>query len=199
MCRTPAAACYGAVVASLRRWWQRESRPGRRGLWLIHFDHHSSHWANSLRSGKSPSFIGKSFTGWWFGTFFIFPYIGNHHPNWLIFFRGVAQPPTSLFLWAIFNSYVSFPEGNHWVKSGKVQKSSSQILLSGEFQGISFLFLFGGYYVYSSEVFGFDVFFFSGHRFDGCCWGCELKHLPNTSELVSWAWFCACELAWIIA
>jgi len=28
-------------------------------------------------------------TGWWFGTFFIFPYIGNDHPNWLIFFRGV--------------------------------------------------------------------------------------------------------------
>jgi hypothetical protein len=20
-------------------------------------------------------------TGWWFGTFFIFPYIGNNHPN----------------------------------------------------------------------------------------------------------------------
>ena len=30
-----------------------------------------------------------TFTGWWFGTFFIFPYIGNNHPNWLIFFRGV--------------------------------------------------------------------------------------------------------------
>ena len=28
-------------------------------------------------------------TGWWFGTCFIFPYIGNNHPNWLIFFRGV--------------------------------------------------------------------------------------------------------------
>ena len=26
---------------------------------------------------------------WWFGTFFIFPYIGNNHPNGLIFFRGV--------------------------------------------------------------------------------------------------------------
>ena len=25
----------------------------------------------------------------WFGTFFIFPYIWNNHPNWLIFFRGV--------------------------------------------------------------------------------------------------------------
>ena len=30
-----------------------------------------------------------SLAGWWFGTFFIFPYIGNNHPNWLIFFRGV--------------------------------------------------------------------------------------------------------------
>ena len=28
------------------------------------------------------------FTGWWFGTFFIFPYIDYNHPNWLIFFRG---------------------------------------------------------------------------------------------------------------
>ena len=27
--------------------------------------------------------------GWWFGTFFIFPYIWNNHPSWLIFFRGV--------------------------------------------------------------------------------------------------------------
>ena len=30
-------------------------------------------------------------SGWWFGTFFIFPYIGNNHPNWLIFFRGVES------------------------------------------------------------------------------------------------------------
>ena len=28
-------------------------------------------------------------TGSWLGTFFIFPYIGNNHPNWQIFFRGV--------------------------------------------------------------------------------------------------------------
>ena len=28
--------------------------------------------------------------GWWFGTFFIFPYIGNNNPNWpFIFFREV--------------------------------------------------------------------------------------------------------------
>ena len=27
-----------------------------------------------------------STSGWWFGTFFIFPYIGNNHPNWLSYF-----------------------------------------------------------------------------------------------------------------
>ena len=32
---------------------------------------------------------GIWYPGWWFGTIFIFPYIGNNHPNWLIFFRGV--------------------------------------------------------------------------------------------------------------
>jgi hypothetical protein len=32
---------------------------------------------------------------WWFGTCFMFPYIGNNHPNWF-FFRGVGIPPTSI-------------------------------------------------------------------------------------------------------
>ena len=37
-------------------------------------------------------------TGWWFGTFSIFPYIGNViiPIDEIIFFRGVAQPPTSV-------------------------------------------------------------------------------------------------------
>ena len=37
------------------------------------------------------------------GLFFIFQYTGNNHPNWLIFFRGVGQPPTRFgsfgFVW----------------------------------------------------------------------------------------------------
>ena len=37
-------------------------------------------------------------SGWWFGTFFIFPYIGNNHPNWLIFFRGVQTTNQLLFI-----------------------------------------------------------------------------------------------------
>ena len=36
--------------------------------------------------------------GWWFGTFFIFPYIGNViiPIDFHIFQRGRAQPPTSI-------------------------------------------------------------------------------------------------------
>ena len=42
---------------------------------------------------------GSAFlSGWWFGTFF--PCIGNSNPNWLIFFRGVGQPPTSYCWWS---------------------------------------------------------------------------------------------------
>ena len=33
-------------------------------------------------------------SGWWFGTFFIFPYIGNNHPNWLSYFSEGLKPPT---------------------------------------------------------------------------------------------------------
>ena len=42
-------------------------------------------------------------TGWWFGTFYIFPYIGNNHPNWLSYFSEGFKPPTSYtwLLWAV--------------------------------------------------------------------------------------------------
>ena len=47
---------------------------------------------------QSPVFIFPSGDDWgWVvvtGTCFIFQYIWNNHPNWLIFFRGVGQPPT---------------------------------------------------------------------------------------------------------
>ena len=50
---------------------------------------------NNLSHLKGGGHVGKWWSGW-FGTFF--PYIGNNHPNWLIFFRGVAIPPTRMFL-----------------------------------------------------------------------------------------------------
>jgi hypothetical protein len=43
----------------------------------------------------------KYWSGWWFGTWLLWlsVYWECHHPNWLIFFRGVGQPPTIFFLW----------------------------------------------------------------------------------------------------
>ena len=41
--------------------------------------------------------------GWWFGTSFIFPYIGNNHPNWLIFLEWdetTNQIPSSSENWS---------------------------------------------------------------------------------------------------
>ena len=53
--------------------------------------------------GKGRPYLKASFfsfrryrrTGWWFGTFSIFPYIGNNHPNWLSYFSEGFKPPTS--------------------------------------------------------------------------------------------------------
>ena len=63
------------------------------GLAHVALEHVTScdHWPNkrwwSMVSGcREWCYL---IAGWWFGTFFIFPYIGNNHPNWLIFFRGV--------------------------------------------------------------------------------------------------------------
>ena len=45
---------------------------------------------NTIQSSELDGvFHEQATTAWWFGTFFIFPYIGNSNPTWLIFFRGV--------------------------------------------------------------------------------------------------------------
>ena len=54
-------------------------------------------WSICLRHAKA--LITSS--GWWFGTFFIFRYIGNNHPNWLSYFSEGFKPPTSpSFSWS---------------------------------------------------------------------------------------------------
>jgi hypothetical protein len=47
------------------------------------------------------------YSGWWFGTFFIFPYIGNN-PNWLIFFRGVETTNQYLIAYTRMSIMVLF-------------------------------------------------------------------------------------------
>ena len=58
-------------------WWNPWEKQGR----II-----ENHWIRTVHAWE---IHGQSCSGWWFGTFFIFPYIGNNHPNWLIFFRWV--------------------------------------------------------------------------------------------------------------
>ena len=77
-------SCFVAVYPSLGTpFWKWE----RRGNWG---------WPFPLKTWKV-----SRITGWWVGNFFMFPYIGNHNPNWLIFFRGVEttnQNNIKLFL-----------------------------------------------------------------------------------------------------
>ena len=60
----------------------------------------------SDRAGKCPNFTTASiYAGWWFGTCFIFPYIGNNHPNWLtnIFQRGWNHQPVYIYMYIIWD------------------------------------------------------------------------------------------------
>ena len=64
-------------------------------VWLSIFIPHP--WTNHVGLARWEDHRTKS--DWWFGTFYVFPYIGNDHPNWLIFFRGVE---TTNQKWCIF-------------------------------------------------------------------------------------------------
>ena len=50
------------------------------GGWVVQHEGPQNH-PNEIKPG--------TLSGWWFGTFFIFPYSGNNHPDLLIFFIGV--------------------------------------------------------------------------------------------------------------
>ena len=56
---------------------------------------------NGKRVNKNPARVMEYrlyFTGWWFGTFFIFPSSWEEFSQLtFIFFRGVVLPPTSLY------------------------------------------------------------------------------------------------------
>ena len=52
-------------------------------------------WAYNRDHVLIMAHVRSRVSGWWFGTFFIFPDIGNNHPNWLIFFSEGLKPPTS--------------------------------------------------------------------------------------------------------
>ena len=51
--------------------------------------YHMAHSLIALQIGAWNIYIYYIPTGWWFGTCFIFPYIGDNPSHWLIFFRWV--------------------------------------------------------------------------------------------------------------
>ena len=67
--------------------------------------------------------------------FFIFPYIGNNHPNWLIFFRGVAQPPTRFCIYFLIltsqglDSDDHLRQGQRWWPQHRMTSTDEQIWL----------------------------------------------------------------------
>ena len=72
---------FGSWLIILRFFWCVTSVVSN--IWYFNisdYDHADNAYLNSLI---------HSISGWWFGTFFIFTYIGNNNPNWLIFFTGV--------------------------------------------------------------------------------------------------------------
>ena len=96
------------------------------------FDHNQ--WVAPKRPRKDKSnhkILGNDYrflhplSGWWFGTCFIFPYIGNSHANWLIFFRGV-ETTNQLCMWQ-----KTFPLlcGNHCPMGSGVPRLALQGLL----------------------------------------------------------------------
>ena len=56
----------------------------------------------------------KNYAGWWFGSFFIFPYIGKNSSQLTnIFFRGVGIPPTSMFSMYLYDVWRWSPTTRH--------------------------------------------------------------------------------------
>jgi len=73
------------LCRSLLCWLYHWVGASHQNLKMDLFEHSIPQTASQAYHGSKTS----NTTGWWFGTCFIFPYIGNSNPNWLIFFKMV--------------------------------------------------------------------------------------------------------------
>ena len=124
--------CFLEILAShvYGFWWCTiENGPFSTALCVITWVFCCSH---QQERQESYWYFIRYFTGWWFGTFFIFPYIGNNHPNWLIFFnifqRGWNHQPVCQNLSFFFLNEVA-QVGSGWcswdIRETKVWSSGS--------------------------------------------------------------------------
>ena len=84
---------------------------------LVSHDAQNFHWTNRLFWGCKRGHSGicdqtPTLSGWWFGTFFVFPYIGKFiiPIDEFIFFRGVGIPPTRYHFGTLFNMLFCFTQ-----------------------------------------------------------------------------------------
>ena len=68
-------------------WWLQLIHVDQQHTWMT--PGHQLFWFQLLYNGTSglTHCHMKCCSGWWFGTFYIFSYIGNNNTNWPIFFR----------------------------------------------------------------------------------------------------------------
>ena len=88
-----------APAGGARRWRCCGSaapwKPWNEGAWWWCLGHCGD---GPLRSRNTGADWIKTMTGWWFGIFSMFQYIGNGHPNWLYVLEGL-KPPTRWWIW----------------------------------------------------------------------------------------------------
>ena len=78
----------------------------------VYFDHGTDRYrynldiTSQILAGQTNSMditLTPTYAGWWFGTFFISHILGMASSQLtFIFFRGVVQPPTSMYLFCLF-------------------------------------------------------------------------------------------------
>ena len=103
--------------------------------WQLNIPHQRGHfsWRQPKKTGDFPAMFDyqrepdwwfwELISGWWFGTFFVFPYIGYNHPNWLIFFRGV-QTTNQIHTCTLHVFGWILPANSLWHLCWKVEESS---------------------------------------------------------------------------
>ena len=68
-----------------------------------------------MRQCTPASLLEPLNTDWWFGTCFVFPYIGDNHPNWLIVFRGVQSTNQNILPWGWLKMW-PWRKGTDWLE-----------------------------------------------------------------------------------
>ena len=111
--------------------------------------------------------------GWWFrfGTCFIFPYVGNNHPNWLSCFSEGLKPPTSNTLWPLKHIETTHFSLSHPLMDEKCQSHGSMFVAKTSYHG-SFLISAGyvarfasNYFINSkTSFFAVSTQFFAGKQ-----------------------------------